>query len=299
MNVNLSGKHLAEPGLVEQLGRDAAAHRRLARDPAARDHREPAARPRSRHPGHARAPARARHQARDRRLRHRLLVAQLPLSPPDRRGEARSLVRPGSRGVPGARGRGSHGRQARSRAVARRRRRRRRDDRRARSPAPLRLRHGTGLLLLPAHRGGGRQSAWSSRRSRCSTGRRCPSGRGTNAGGCSSRHCSPARADRPRAGFGAGTTAAVRPPSWISCCLSRSPRWAAAASPSLLRRPSLRSARCSSFSASASMRSVDPPSWQPSRSGHGARSTSSPTTETAGSKRETASGARSAAPPRA
>ena len=95
MRVNVSARQLAEPGLIATVDGRARGERARARAPVPRGHRErrrsrtaTAASPRSR---------RSRDigvQRLARRLRHRLLLAELPAPPADRQPEDRPLVRP-------------------------------------------------------------------------------------------------------------------------------------------------------------------------------------------------------------
>ncbi len=138
---------------------DVARRGRGSDPPVPRDHRERAARGRGPGVDHARPAQGCRRPARDRRLRHRVLVAQLPAAAPGRHREDRPFVR--RRARPRWRGRHDHRRHhradARSRPGSRRRGHR---APRAGSRAPgARLHPGSGLPVLargPARPGDGR-----------------------------------------------------------------------------------------------------------------------------------------------
>ena len=126
--------------------RGAGGVRPAARAADAGDHRE---RPDGRHRPRRAAAGRAQgagHQARARRLRHRLLVAELPVEVPGRRPEDGPLVPAGGRLAAGRRP-GQRGRRAGLDAVAGGRRRGHRDARAVEDAARPRLRAGPGLLL--------------------------------------------------------------------------------------------------------------------------------------------------------
>ena len=91
--VNISGRHLIEGDLVNDVDAALDPQRRGPVDARARAHRDPAAGGhRARH-GRARRPAGTGHHDRRRRLRHRLLVDDLPAAPPDRHGQDRPELR--------------------------------------------------------------------------------------------------------------------------------------------------------------------------------------------------------------
>ena len=151
MAVNLSVRQLQRPELVEEVAQILARHSPRAGEPGDRDHRvgddaghgavDPAA-------GRVEEP---RHPARGRRLRNRLLVAQLHPPVPGRHLEGRQVVH--RRGGRQRRGVGAHRRDHRARghpeAAARRRRYRAPGAGRAAARAPVRA--GSGLLLRQAH----------------------------------------------------------------------------------------------------------------------------------------------------
>ena len=91
--INLSARQLAQPGLAERVAEVIERTGVAPVEPVLRDHRERA--DGGRRGGHRRdrARARARRALRDRRLRHRLLVARLPQAVPGRRREDRPFVR--------------------------------------------------------------------------------------------------------------------------------------------------------------------------------------------------------------
>ena len=93
MSVNLSPRQIKDPLLVEKVS---AALATSGIDPArahARDHRDRAGRGQLHHPGEAQGAQGARHTTVDRRLRHRLLVAELSAPVPGGRCEDRQAVR--------------------------------------------------------------------------------------------------------------------------------------------------------------------------------------------------------------
>ena len=92
LSVNLSTRDLLDQDLPQKFDALLVQHRVPARGLLPRDHRErdhgrPAARA-----GHAGPAERARLQAVDRRLRHRLFVARLPEAPAGRRAEDRQVA---------------------------------------------------------------------------------------------------------------------------------------------------------------------------------------------------------------
>ena len=128
-------------------------------------------RPRPR-PGEHGGAAHDRALARDRRLRHRLLLAELPARVSGRRAEDRPLVHPGRRR--GAwRGDRQGGDRARPRAAVAGARRGGRDARPAQGDAPVRLRRaaGGGVLGRPAGRRDRGDAARERRRARRAGGR--------------------------------------------------------------------------------------------------------------------------------
>ena len=97
MAVNLSARQLGGEAVVADI--DAAIRQvgHPAHRPPGRDHREPPDRERRAGHRHAAAPPRARGAGRGRRLRHRLLLAQLPEPVPGRRAEDRQVAGVGAR----------------------------------------------------------------------------------------------------------------------------------------------------------------------------------------------------------
>ena len=174
--VNLSGKQLSAGGVAR--ARRASA---LADDgppagvPRARGHRDGDRRRTGAAGERARAELEELHDLgvrdRDRRLRHRLLVARPAAPLPGRRDQGRPLVRPGRRARP--EGRGDHGEPRQPRARARPRRDRR--GHRVRGPARLgaraRLRPRAGLPLRASDPGRKRSAPCSPRRGRSPTPR--------------------------------------------------------------------------------------------------------------------------------
>ena len=95
VQVNLSAIELEHPDLIESITGVIAAHRHRSRARRARGHRDAARQGRRPRRRDAAAAARPRRAARARRLRHRLLVAQLPAQPAARLLEDRARVRRG------------------------------------------------------------------------------------------------------------------------------------------------------------------------------------------------------------
>ena len=151
--VNVSKRQLVEPDFVEEVRALLTESGLPAGVAAAGGHREPAA---HRRPGRRdrAAPAEGpRPPARDRRLRHRLLVAELPHAAAGRRGEARPVVHRGHRHRHSAGAAVPHRRRARTGPRPDRDRRGRRAARAALPAARLGLPGGAGLLLRPARSG--------------------------------------------------------------------------------------------------------------------------------------------------
>ena len=148
--VNLSARSLLDADLVDDIARALArvGRRRLEAGPG--DHRD------ERHVGRRVRDARPQPplgdgaHARDRRLRHRLLVAVVPQAPAGRRGQDRQVVRPQHAGRRERRRHRplDHRPGAEPRPAGRRRRRR--DDERVGRVARHGLRHRAGLLHQPA-----------------------------------------------------------------------------------------------------------------------------------------------------
>ena len=164
MSVNVSMRQLDTPGARRSRPRGARPQRARAGRPAARDHRDRAG---PRHRRRDRAPHRAqaaRRVDRDRRLRHRLLVARLPPAVPGRRAEDRPLVHRRHGGLAGVDGADPHDGGARARARARHRRRRDRGELAAGGAARAGLPARPGLPRVPPGRRRRRSSSSSTAR---------------------------------------------------------------------------------------------------------------------------------------
>ena len=150
LNVNLSPLQLRDDRLAIHVQQALRAHALPGAALDARDHREHAALRRRGHRGPA-APAQgARRVDRRRRLRHRLLLAELPQAVPGRRAEDRQELRRHRRAQHRRQRAGAHDRRARTRHAPGDDRRGHRDRRAARAAAPARLPARPGLPLLGA-----------------------------------------------------------------------------------------------------------------------------------------------------